>query len=179
MDTVSLCQSLGIGCLINAGTPRKISNRILAAMPHGVVNVHPGILPEYRGCSAVEWAIYNDSQVGNTAHFMGEGYDTGPIIRTEAYEFARDADYQSIRIHVYRAGCDLAGRALSLIQDTGITPRDATMQDETKASYWDPIPAEKMADQPRDEPSPDCSRRRGHLRPIGSSGHSGAELRRP
>lgn len=144
-ETIALYGSLGIGCLMNAGTPRKISAKVLSSVQHGVVNVHPGLLPEYRGCSAVEWAIYNDSRIGNTAHFMSEGYDTGPIIQTEAYDFPKDANYQSIRVHVYRTGCALAGKALAHIQATGLTPQNATVQDEAIARYWDPISEEKMA----------------------------------
>jgi methionyl-tRNA formyltransferase len=145
-ETLDLIGRLGINCLINAGTPRRVSGRLLSSVKHGVLNVHPGILPRYRGCSAVEWAIFNDDRVGNTAHFMDEGYDTGPIIATERYQFPRDADYRSIRIHVYRAGCLLAGKALRLIEDRAMTPRDAPPQDASQGKYWEPIPDDKMAE---------------------------------
>lgn len=142
--SLALIERLNINCLFNAGTPRKLSASLLASVRHGVVNVHPGLLPAYRGCSAVEWAIFNNDEIGNTAHFMSEGYDTGPIIATESYEFAKDADYQAIRNKVYQAGCGLAGRVLSVIQNTKMTPGDATVQDEVSARYWDPIPDETM-----------------------------------
>ena len=109
-----------------------------------MVNVHPGLLPQYRGSSAVEWAIYSDDKIGNTAHFMGEGYDTGPIINSEWYEFPNDASYQSIRVRVYRDGCVLAGNTLRAINDTRMTPKDGLIQDEAKAKYWDPIPDNKF-----------------------------------
>lgn len=143
---LSLIASLRINCLFNAGTPRRLSAALLGSVRHGVLNVHPGLLPAYRGCSAVEWAIYNDDKVGNTAHFMSEGYDTGPVIELEWYEFAKDADYQSIRNKVYQAGCSLAGRVLSRIQNTRMTPGDATAQDEVTARYWDPIPDATMSE---------------------------------
>jgi methionyl-tRNA formyltransferase len=50
----SLIGSLKINCLFNAGTPRRLSAAILNSVKHGVLNVHPGLLPAYRGCSAVE-----------------------------------------------------------------------------------------------------------------------------
>ena len=142
--TLAIIKQLRINCLFNAGTPRRVSARVLASVKHGVVNVHPGLLPDYRGCSAVEWAIYNDEKVGNTAHFMSEGYDAGPVIESEWYCFAKDAKYQTIRNKVYTAGCSLAGRVLSRIQQTLITPDNGKAQDEVKARYWDPIPEEKM-----------------------------------
>lgn len=143
-DSLSLIRSLGIECLLNAGTPRKLSGELISSVKHGVVNVHPGLLPKYRGCSCVEWAIFNDDQVGNTAHFMDEGYDTGPVITTESYEFPKDADYASIRVRVYREGCALAGKVLSTIQETRITPAEAIQQDASQAQYWKPIPQDIM-----------------------------------
>lgn len=138
-STIDLISSLDIKCLLNAGTLRKLSNNILQSAKHGVVNVHPGLLPEYRGCSAVEWAIYNDDKVGNTAHFMAEGYDTGPIIFSEWYEFPKQADYISMRVKIYRDGCVLAAKALRKIKETLMTPSNGIIQNENNARYWDPI----------------------------------------
>jgi methionyl-tRNA formyltransferase len=102
------------------------------------------LLPFYRGCSAVEWALYNDEKIGNTAHFMSDGYDEGNIILSEWYEFPKDADYQSIRTRVYRDGVGLAGRALRLIIDDKMKPSDGIPQDAKRVKYWNPIPDEKF-----------------------------------
>lgn len=75
---------------------------------------------------------------------MNSGYDAGPIIESEDYIFPRSVDYQSIRIHVYREGCALAGKVLRKIQETNMSPCDATPQDEDHSRYWSPIPDEKM-----------------------------------
>lgn len=143
-DTLALINSLNINCLFNAGTPRKLTSRLITQMKHGIVNVHPGILPDYRGCSAVEWAILHDDKVGNTAHFMDEFYDTGPIITIKSYEFPKNADYQSIRIKVYKDGCELAGKTLYQIQSTGMKPKDALAQDPNTGKFWDPITQKEM-----------------------------------
>jgi methionyl-tRNA formyltransferase len=138
-SSISLIQNLKINCLLNVGTPRRLSANFLSSIQYGVINIHPGLLPAYRGCSAVEWAIYNNDKVGNTAHFMDEGYDTGPIIESEWYEFEKNSSYQSIRIKVYLAGCSLAARLLSRMQDAKLTLEDANKQDEAMAKYWEPI----------------------------------------
>jgi folate-dependent phosphoribosylglycinamide formyltransferase PurN len=143
-QTISIIKKTGIKCLFNAGTPRKLNSRIINICKHGIVNVHPGLLPEYRGCTAVEWAIYYDDKIGNTAHFMDEGYDTGSIITSEWYEFPTDTDYQSIRVRVYRDGCILAGKVLSSIKNSRMIPSDGILQDEERAKYWKPISDDKM-----------------------------------
>ncbi len=142
--TIELIRKHKIKCLLNAGTPRKLSINVLQSTQHGVVNIHPGVLPSYRGCSAVEWAIFNDDKVGNTAHFMTEDYDEGPIISTECYDFQKDTDYVSIRVKVHQEGCLLAGRALKVIKKTLMKPSDGIAQDKSKAQYWDPIPDKKF-----------------------------------
>lgn len=142
--TLTLVKKLGLNCLFNAGTPRKLSGTIISSVRHGVINVHPGLLPAYRGCSAVEWAIYNDDKVGNSAHFMSESYDAGPVIESEYYEFSKEATYQEIRNKVYQSGCGLAGRVLAKIQENGLIAEYAREQDERLAVSWKPIPDEKM-----------------------------------
>jgi methionyl-tRNA formyltransferase len=139
---LSLIDKLGITCLANAGTPRKLHKPILDSVKHGVINVHPGLLPKYRGCSCVEWAIYNDDQIGNTAHFMNEGYDEGPIILSECYEFPNDTDYRSIRVRTYRDGFMLMGKAVAMVLKEGMKPGDGIPQGD--GTYWEPIPDDKM-----------------------------------
>ena len=119
-ETLNLIKNLSIDVLLNAGTPRKLKKQILEGTKYGVVNIHPGVLPYYRGCSAVEWAIFNNDKVGNTAHFMNENYDEGNIILSEWYEFSSNSDYKSIRIKVYKEGTNLAGKALRHIFDKKI-----------------------------------------------------------
>lgn len=143
-EAMKLIRELDLHCLYNAGIPRRLSSALLACVPGGVVNVHPGILPHYRGCSAVEWALYNNDPVGNTAHFMNENYDLGPIITSQAYEF-EDNSYTSIRTKVYREGCNLAMNVLQDIASQKITPGNATPQNPQEGRYWDPIPDELMA----------------------------------
>jgi methionyl-tRNA formyltransferase len=126
-----------VECLVNGGTPRKLNRQILDAVPHGVINVHPGVLPKYRGSCCVEWAIYNNDPVGNTAHFMIEEYDEGPIILSESYEFPKDTDYQSIRVRTYRDGFLLLGKAAAMVANDGLKPDDAIPQGE--GVTWKPV----------------------------------------
>lgn len=44
-------------------------------------NLHPSLLPRYRGCSSLAWALINgDTEAGYTYHYMDEGIDSGNII---------------------------------------------------------------------------------------------------
>lgn len=137
-----IIRSSGLGCLVNGGTPRKLNKAILESVPHGIINVHPGILPKYRGSCCVEWAIHNNDPVGNTAHFMTEGYDEGPIIVSESYEFPKDTDYQSIRVRTYRDGFLLLGKAAAVVASGRLKPDDAIPQGE--GMTWKPMDESTM-----------------------------------
>lgn len=65
---------------LNCGTPRILKDGTLRATPFGVINAHPGRLPDYRGCSAVEWATHLGDKVTVTAHIMSSAIDTGDVI---------------------------------------------------------------------------------------------------
>lgn len=63
----------------------SIIRRALLNLPKiGVLNVHMGLLPRYRGIGGNEWPIIEDrpSDLGITLHIMDEGVDTGPIIKS-------------------------------------------------------------------------------------------------
>ena len=55
-------------------------------MKDGFINVHPSMLPKYRGGNPYSRVIMNgESETGVTIHFMDEGFDTGDIIAQKAY----------------------------------------------------------------------------------------------
>lgn len=50
--------------------------------PLGAVNIHPSLLPKYRGRAAINWAIINgEKEVGLSVHFVDNDVDTGDIIK--------------------------------------------------------------------------------------------------
>lgn len=56
---------------------------ILASARVAAVNVHGGLLPEYRGSNPLQWAlILGERETGVTMHFMDAGFDTGAVIAT-------------------------------------------------------------------------------------------------
>jgi folate-dependent phosphoribosylglycinamide formyltransferase PurN len=139
----ALVESLGVSLLVNGGTPRKLSPALISIPPQGVLNVHPGVLPKYRGSSCVEWALLNGDPVGNTAHFMSEQYDEGPIICSESYRFPRSANYRDIRLKVYREGIRLMGEVVSSVLERGLSP--GRLEPQGPGIQFKPIDDDSMA----------------------------------
>lgn len=78
--------------LIIAGTfPRRFPKEVLDLPVYGAFNVHPSLLPDYRGADPCFWAIRNgERQGGVTVHLMDECFDTGPIVVRRPVSIADD-----------------------------------------------------------------------------------------
>jgi len=147
-NTLEIIETLGVNYLLNAGTPRRVGEKLLN-VTKGVVNVHPGVLPEYKGCTVVEWALFNGETVGNTAHFMNAGYDTGPIIEIERYPDLSEASYTTVRREVTLRSARLAARVSRAIAEGRMSFDSARPQHEDDGRYWSPIPPVEMAEMLR------------------------------
>ncbi|PCJ99930.1 MAG: hypothetical protein COA45_03715 [Zetaproteobacteria bacterium] len=132
-----------IDLLVNAGTPCILKQDILDAPRIGVLNVHPSILPDYRGCTTMEWSVLNDDPLGNTAHFMVSAIDEGPIIDQEIYQFKKSDGYTDIRRYIYMFNVELMARTIRKIIDNDIAPQSLTPQGE--GTYWDVMDDVKLA----------------------------------
>ena len=79
--------------LLSAAYARIVPPEVLAIPRIGAINVHPSLLPDYRGVSAVWWALYEGrTRIGVTIHEMTASVDTGPILAQAALEVNLDAD---------------------------------------------------------------------------------------
>ncbi len=131
-DCVNFIESERVDLLINAGTPRILKSPILNAARKGILNCHPGLLPNYRGCTCVEWAIFNDDQVGNTVHFMVEGIDEGPMVVSEGIWFDRSDDYQGVRVKTYKHANELMARGVLRVASEGLSAEELPGQGQGK-----------------------------------------------
>ena len=121
-------RELELGLLVNAGTPRILKSDLLDNLSIGVLNVHPGILPKYRGATCCEWAIYYDDPVGVTAHFMDSGIDTGAIILIRELPITRKQNYSDLRASLYHLAHDVRIEAIHKIFAEKLTPERLSPQ---------------------------------------------------
>lgn len=140
--TSALVKKLELDVLVNGGTPRIVGHDLLSATPLGVLNAHPGLLPEFRGCTSVEWAVYLDEPVGVTVHFMDLGIDEGPVIIRELVELGAGEGYVDLRVKVYRLWADLLPRAVKMIEEGGLRPNNLPPQGAGRS--FKVIDSEKM-----------------------------------
>ena len=82
--------------LIVFGGTRIIRGEILDFPSDGVVNSHPGLLPECRGSASPAWSVYHDIPVGSSTHFCDNGIDTGDLLMRREIPVKRGATYEDL-----------------------------------------------------------------------------------
>jgi len=71
----------GANWLILAGYMRVLKAPLLDAFPGRIINIHPSLLPKFRGLAAWKQALEaGETETGCTVHFVDAGVDTGKII---------------------------------------------------------------------------------------------------
>jgi methionyl-tRNA formyltransferase len=96
----------------------QIFKQALINIPrYGVINLHSGILPNYRGILASFWAILNgEKKIGTTLHFISDsGIDSGDIIGFSESEIDWNSSLSSNINKLYEGGCALLSRNIEKI----------------------------------------------------------------
>lgn len=71
----------GVELVVLAGFMRVLKGEFLRAFAQRIINIHPSLLPAFRGLEAWKQALeYGVKFTGCTVHFVDEGVDSGPII---------------------------------------------------------------------------------------------------
>ncbi len=107
--------------------------RLLSVPRLGSVNVHASLLPQLRGAAPIERAILEGlTETGVTIMQMDAGMDTGPILHQVPTPIPPDETAGELRVRLAEIGALALVEALTLMEETGITPKP---QDEAGASY--------------------------------------------
>ena len=104
------------------------------SIPHlGCINIHPSLLPKYRGAAPINWSIINgDSKTGVTTMLMDEGMDTGDILLCEEVEIAEDETAEELGERLAALGATVLLKTIEQLKQDTLTP---TPQDQKGGSY--------------------------------------------
>ena len=88
---VECLRERGVELVVMAGFMRMLKEDFVEAYPDRIINIHPSILPAFRGLEAWKQALdYGTKYTGCTVHFVEIGMDTGPIIMQAVVEIKDD-----------------------------------------------------------------------------------------
>lgn len=98
----SALKEAGCEYVIMAGYMRMVRKPLLEAYPGRIVNLHPALLPSFKGAHAIQDAFdYGVKVTGVTVHFADDKYDCGPIIAQRALPVEEGWDVDTLEEHIH------------------------------------------------------------------------------
>ncbi len=111
--------------VIMAGYMRMVHDPILAAYPNRVVNLHPALLPSFKGAHAIQDAYdYGVKVTGVTVHFANSEYDCGPIIAQQALVVEEGWTVDELEEHIHAIEHELYPNTIQLLAEGRVRVRN-------------------------------------------------------
>lgn len=111
-------RAAGADYVVMAGYMRKVTPVMLDAFPDRVLNLHPALLPSFKGAHAIREAFDAGVKVtGITVHFANEDYDKGPIVAQRAVEVREDDTLDTLEERIHEAEHTLYPEVLRLLAE--------------------------------------------------------------
>lgn len=166
-DAVARVAAVEPHALIVCAYGAIVKDPLLSAYP--ILNVHPSLLPRWRGAAPVERAIMaGDTETGVSIMELVEALDAGPVQLQERLPIGPDDTYGDVAPKLVALGSAMLARAIDAVADGTLT---ATPQPDDGVTY-----AEKIVAADRDlDPTAPAREQHDHVRALAP--HIGARLR--
>ena len=111
--------------VIMAGYMRMVHAPLLATFPNRVVNLHPALLPSFKGAHAIQDAYdYGVKVTGVTVHFADDKYDCGPIIAQQALAIEEGWTVEELEEHIHEIEHQLYPDTIQLLAEGRVSVRE-------------------------------------------------------
>lgn len=119
------CKAAGAEYLVMAGYMRMVTSEILDAFPDRVLNLHPALLPSFKGAHAIDDAYNAGVKVtGVTVHFANAEYDKGPIVAQAPVVVGEDDSLDDLETKIHAVEHWLYPDVIRMIADGRVTIGD-------------------------------------------------------
>jgi methionyl-tRNA formyltransferase len=157
---------------ITAAYGQYLPKRFLAIPPCGTVNIHPSLLPRWRGASPVQRSLQaGDNPLGVSILFTVSKMDAGPIIAQQEHTVSPNETAVTVLPALFDIGTDLLLKSLPGILSGNITAATAQPQDDSLAVAADMIDASEGELRVWEETALEC-----HNRPRGFATWPGVHM---
>jgi phosphoribosylglycinamide formyltransferase-1 len=115
-EIIAELKKRGVELVCLAGYMRLLSKDFIRAFPHQIINIHPSLLPSFKGLDAQKQAFdYGVKFTGCTVHFVDEELDHGAIIAQKVVEVKDDDTAQTLSARILEQEHQLYVEAIAKI----------------------------------------------------------------
>lgn len=112
-ETIDIVKNLQPDIAVVCSFNNKIPQEFMDVIPGGILNIHPSLLPNYRGGNPYSWVIMNgEEKTGVTIHFMSEKFDEGDIVMQEPCPINKSETMGTLFNRTNHIGCRMLLQAL-------------------------------------------------------------------
>ena len=105
-----------IDLIVMAGFMRMLSAKFVKRYKNRIINIHPALLPDFKGTQAIKDAFdYGVKVTGVTVHFVDEEMDHGPIILQQEVKIGERDNLKSLERKIHKVEHRLYPAAIKLI----------------------------------------------------------------
>jgi phosphoribosylglycinamide formyltransferase-1 len=113
---IEIFQSYQVEAIVMAGWMRIITQLLLDAFPDRVINIHPSLLPSFKGIRAVEQALAAGVKItGCTVHFASLEVDSGEIIIQAAVPILADDSLETLHERIQIQEHQILPQAIAMV----------------------------------------------------------------
>jgi len=105
--------NLDLGIILGA---RILKGYIISAFNIGIINLHPGLIPQNRGLDNIKWAILKSLEQGVTTHLINEKIDHGKIILKKTIDIYKDDTFLDLYLRIHNMEQQLMIESLKKIE---------------------------------------------------------------
>lgn len=122
-DDVNAFRGLNLDVAVVAAYGMLLPQDILDAPKHGCINIHPSLLPRWRGTSPVQFAIWKgDAETGVSIMKLVHKMDAGPVIKIEKIPLPKTMTHEMLNQKLWALGSKLVVGALDELSRTDELP---------------------------------------------------------
>ena len=126
-DFLSELRALTPDLMVTAAYGQILTEEFLAIPKRGTINLHPSLLPRYRGATPVQTALLNgDTKTGMSILFTVKKLDAGALILSKEAQIKEHETTKDLLTRMFTLGAEMLPLALDLLKDPGFkgSPQD-------------------------------------------------------
>lgn len=141
-DVIAALRAIEADVFVVCSFSQIMKQELIGLPSQSAINVHPSLLPKYRGPDPIFWALYHgEANSGVSFHILTPGIDAGAIIRQVEMPISPYRSFDALSDRLFDVAAE---HIVDVVRSAAGDDVKASAQDETLASYFGmPTPAER------------------------------------
>ena len=116
---IQLFNAWRVDLIVLAGWMRIVTPKLINEFPNRIINLHPSMLPKYKGLHAIERALDSgDNMTGVSVHYVNEELDGGEVIMQSEVPILPGDDIETLTKAIQRREYYLLPKAIAHVKST-------------------------------------------------------------